>query len=208
MWMSHGDRVEALPRGLRDRRRERQLPGRGGRRRRRASSGACSSTPRWRTPRAGGEILANFLFRICGCEPSWTMAGFVERGGRGGPRRRSGRTGRAVCGLSGGVDSSVAAALVQRAIGDAADLHLRRQRPAARRTRRPRSSRCSATRSRPTCASSTPSERFLGDAGRGHRSRAEAQDHRARVHRRVRGGGASKVGRRASSWCRGRCTPT
>ena len=69
------------------------------------------------TPR-GGEILANFLFRICGCEPTWTMAGFVERVGRGRPRRQSVPTARAVCGLSGGVDSSVAAALVLRAIGE------------------------------------------------------------------------------------------
>ena len=53
-----------------------------------------------------------------------------RRGGGRHPPRRSAR-GRAICGLSGGVDSSVAAALVHRAIGDRLDLHLRRQRPAA-----------------------------------------------------------------------------
>jgi len=68
------------------------------------------------TPR-GGEILANFLFRICRLEPTWTMAGFVEESIRS-VRHQIGDRGRAVCGLSGGVDSSVAAALVLRAMGE------------------------------------------------------------------------------------------
>src|SRR3954467_3630521 len=67
------------------------------------------------TPR-GGEILANFLFRICACEPSWTMAGFVSEAVAA-VSAKVGAQGRAVCGLSGGVDSSVAAALVLKAIG-------------------------------------------------------------------------------------------
>ena len=62
------------------------------------------------TPR-GGEILANFLFRICGCEPSWTMAGFVDEA-IAAVSAQGRHAGRVVCGLSGGVDSSVAAALV------------------------------------------------------------------------------------------------
>ena len=62
------------------------------------------------TPR-GAEILGNFLFRICGCEPSWTMASFVDEAVAA--VERAGRdAGRVICGLSGGVDSSVAAALV------------------------------------------------------------------------------------------------
>jgi GMP synthase (glutamine-hydrolysing) len=67
------------------------------------------------TPR-GGEILANFLFRIAKCEPNWTMAGFAEQA-IAAVREKVGPTARAVCGLSGGVDSSVAAALVLKAIG-------------------------------------------------------------------------------------------
>ena len=67
------------------------------------------------TPR-GGEILANFLFRICGCQPTWTMASFVDEAVAAVTRQVG--SGRAICGLSGGVDSSVAAALVHRAIGD------------------------------------------------------------------------------------------
>ncbi len=67
------------------------------------------------TPR-GGDLIRNFLFRVCGVSPSWTSEHFIESevarirtlvGDR-----------RVICGLSGGVDSSVAAALVHRAIGD------------------------------------------------------------------------------------------
>jgi GMP synthase (glutamine-hydrolysing) len=64
----------------------------------------------------GEEMLANFVFDICGCEPTWTMASFINRSVEV-VRDRIG-DGRAVCGLSGGVDSAVAAALVHRAIGD------------------------------------------------------------------------------------------
>ncbi len=65
----------------------------------------------------GGEtMLANFVRRICGCRPSWTMDAFIDRA-IADVRARVG-AGRALCGLSGGVDSSVAAALVHRAIGD------------------------------------------------------------------------------------------
>jgi GMP synthase (glutamine-hydrolysing) len=68
------------------------------------------------TPR-GGEIIHNFLFDICRCTPDWTPGHFIEQEVARiqqlvGPRRR------AICGLSGGVDSAVAAALVHRAIGD------------------------------------------------------------------------------------------
>ena len=68
------------------------------------------------TPR-GGEILANFLFDICGCTPDWTPEHFVESE-IARIRALVGGDERVICGLSGGVDSSVAAALVHRAIGD------------------------------------------------------------------------------------------
>ena len=63
------------------------------------------------TPR-GGEILANFLFRICRLRAELDDGRLRRRGGRRGRARKVGPHGRAVCGLSGGVDSSVAAALV------------------------------------------------------------------------------------------------
>ena len=67
------------------------------------------------TPR-GGLILANFLEDICGCERSWTPASVAEEQ-IGRIRERVG-DGQVICGLSGGVDSSVAALLVHRAVGD------------------------------------------------------------------------------------------
>jgi GMP synthase (glutamine-hydrolysing) len=64
----------------------------------------------------GPEILQNFLFRICRATPDWTPGHFVERSVREIAAKVGSR--RAICGLSGGVDSAVAAALVQRAIGN------------------------------------------------------------------------------------------
>jgi GMP synthase (glutamine-hydrolysing) len=65
----------------------------------------------------GRDVLANFALRICGCRGDWTMASFIESTVAT-IREQVGPNGRAVCGLSGGVDSAVAAALVDRAIGD------------------------------------------------------------------------------------------
>src|SRR6185436_8444487 len=64
----------------------------------------------------GLEILRNFAFGICGCTGDWTMASFVEEA-TARVRRRVG-SGRVVCALSGGVDSTVAALIIHRAIGD------------------------------------------------------------------------------------------
>jgi GMP synthase (glutamine-hydrolysing) len=64
----------------------------------------------------GREVLDNFLFQVCGCQPNWTMEGFVEQ--EIGRIREQVGDGRVVCGLSGGVDSAVVAALLSRAIGE------------------------------------------------------------------------------------------
>jgi GMP synthase (glutamine-hydrolysing) len=66
------------------------------------------------TPR-GQELLRTFLHEVCGCAPTWTMASIIET--EIAKVRAQVGSGRAICGLSGGVDSSVAAALVHRAIG-------------------------------------------------------------------------------------------
>jgi GMP synthase (glutamine-hydrolysing) len=65
----------------------------------------------------GGEILANFVFGICRCTPDWTPGHFIEQTVSR-IREQVGPAARAICGLSGGVDSAVAAALVHRAIGN------------------------------------------------------------------------------------------
>jgi GMP synthase (glutamine-hydrolysing) len=68
------------------------------------------------TPR-GGEMLNTFLFDICGCTPDWTPGHFIEMEVER-IRKLVGERERVICGLSGGVDSSVAAVLVHRAVGD------------------------------------------------------------------------------------------
>jgi GMP synthase (glutamine-hydrolysing) len=64
----------------------------------------------------GIDILRNFAFDVCGCRGDWTMASFVEEATRE-VRARVG-TGRVVCALSGGVDSTVVGVLLHRAIGE------------------------------------------------------------------------------------------
>jgi GMP synthase (glutamine-hydrolysing) len=64
----------------------------------------------------GQELLTRFLYELCGCRPTWTMSSIIETSVEA-VRAQVG-DGRAICGLSGGVDSAVAAALVHKAIGD------------------------------------------------------------------------------------------
>jgi GMP synthase (glutamine-hydrolysing) len=65
----------------------------------------------------GQKVLEHFLLQIAGCRPTWTMVNIAEEQ-IDRIREQIGPDGRAICGLSGGVDSAVAAAIVQRAIGD------------------------------------------------------------------------------------------
>jgi GMP synthase (glutamine-hydrolysing) len=65
----------------------------------------------------GEQILRNFAFGVCGCRGDWTMASFVDESVAR-IRKQVGEQGRVVCGLSGGVDSTVAAMLIHKAIGD------------------------------------------------------------------------------------------
>jgi len=65
----------------------------------------------------GKDILRRFAFDVCGCRGDWTIASFIEEATER-IRRQVGPAGKVVCGLSGGVDSTVAAMLIHRAIGD------------------------------------------------------------------------------------------
>jgi len=115
VWMSHGDRIEELPPGFAALAKSDNSPfaamiDEAGKR-----IGVQFHPEVVHTER-GNEMLSNFLFDTAGLRPNWTMASFIEQA-VGEIRARAGEH-RAVCALSGGVDSTVAAALVHRAIGD------------------------------------------------------------------------------------------
>ena len=116
VWASHGDRIEQVPPGF--------------------SIGATSANapvvamqnlerglygllfhPEVVHTEHGTEILRAFAQDVCGCTGDWTMASFIEEA-TARIRATVGETAQVVCGLSGGVDSTVAAVLVQRAVGD------------------------------------------------------------------------------------------
>jgi GMP synthase (glutamine-hydrolysing) len=114
-WMSHGDSITELPNGFR----------------------TTASTPSTEVAAAedekrrlyglqfhpevvhtseGKKMIVNFLFRVCQCKPAWTMKAFVEQAVE--EIRAQVGSGKVILGLSGGVDSSVAAVLINKAIGE------------------------------------------------------------------------------------------
>ena len=115
VWMSHGDRIETLPSGFAAIARSENSPMAAMADRDRNLYGVQFHPEVAHTPR-GKEILSNFLFRICGLSPVWTMHSFIETSIR--KTRETVGDDRVVLGLSGGVDSSVAAVLLYRALGD------------------------------------------------------------------------------------------
>jgi GMP synthase (glutamine-hydrolysing) len=115
VWMSHGDRVEALPPGFRAVARSEGAPYAAIADDKRRLYGVLFHPEVVHTPE-GGALLRNFTHRVAGCRGDWTMARFrAEATLR--IRRQVGTAG-VVCGLSGGVDSAVTAALLHEAIGD------------------------------------------------------------------------------------------
>jgi GMP synthase (glutamine-hydrolysing) len=116
VWASHGDRIEQPPPHFRVTASSANAPVAGFEHDSRPVFGILFHPEVAHTPR-GGEILHNFLFTICGCTPDWTPGHFVEQAVER-IRARVGPARQAICGLSGGVDSAVAATLVHRAIGD------------------------------------------------------------------------------------------
>jgi GMP synthase (glutamine-hydrolysing) len=116
VWMSHGDRIAALPAGFRSIGTSANTPLCAIADERRKIYGIQFHPEVAHTPR-GGEILRSFLFEVAGLSPSWTPLSFAEEAVRL-VQERVGPKERAICGLSGGVDSSVAAVLCHRALGD------------------------------------------------------------------------------------------
>lgn len=115
VWMSHGDRVEQLPPGFR------ALA--------HTSNSPCAAAadpvrgyyavqfhPEVVHTTQGARLLRNYVVEVCGCRPDWTPSNFIEE--QVGQIRRQVGHGRVVLGLSGGVDSAVAAALIHRAVGE------------------------------------------------------------------------------------------
>jgi GMP synthase (glutamine-hydrolysing) len=114
VWMSHGDQVEGLPPGFRALARTGTCPIAAMEDPARRLYGLQFHPEVVHTPR-GNEILERFVFDVCGCAGDWKMSTFIEESVAA-LRERVGRD-QVLLGLSGGVDSSVVAALLHRAIG-------------------------------------------------------------------------------------------
>jgi GMP synthase (glutamine-hydrolysing) len=115
VWMSHGDRVEALPPGFHVICETDNAPLAGMADEARGFYG-LQFHPEVTHTRQGKRILERFLFELCGCEALWSPAGIIEDSIE--TLRAQVDDGNVLLGLSGGVDSSVVAALLHRAIGD------------------------------------------------------------------------------------------
>jgi GMP synthase (glutamine-hydrolysing) len=114
-WMSHKDCVEKIPSGFKVIASTPNVPIAGIEEPDKKFFGIQFHPEVVHTP-AGMDILRNFLFDICGCTPNWTMVSIIESETK--KTKEMVGEGRVICGLSGGVDSSVAALLVHHAVGD------------------------------------------------------------------------------------------
>jgi len=114
VWMSHGDQVTEAPAAFVPLARTDTCPLAAVKHRDRPIYGLQFHPEVTHTPE-GNRILGNFLTRVCGCSGAWQLGDFAEEAIED-LRRRVGPS-RVICGLSGGVDSSVVAAILSRAIG-------------------------------------------------------------------------------------------
>ncbi|MFQ5881446.1 MAG: glutamine-hydrolyzing GMP synthase [Candidatus Methylomirabilales bacterium] len=114
-WMSHGDKVLSLPPECMPIAHTDHSPYAAMRHAKRPLYGVQFHPEVIHTPK-GRQILDNFVFKVCGCSPTWTMRSFIEKSVEEIREVVGGE--RVLCALSGGVDSSVTALLVHRAIGD------------------------------------------------------------------------------------------
>ncbi len=114
VWMSHGDRIEALAPGFRPIGHSSNSPVAAVKNEQLRAFGVQFHPEVVHTP-LGKEIIENFLFRICRCPADWTMGSFVNKT-IAALKARIGEE-QVLCALSGGVDSSVVAVLLHRAVG-------------------------------------------------------------------------------------------
>ncbi|OGW68503.1 MAG: glutamine-hydrolyzing GMP synthase [Nitrospirae bacterium RIFCSPLOWO2_01_FULL_62_17] len=116
VWMSHGDRIERMPKGFRSIAHTDNSPVAA---MKLADAGrrfyCLQFHPEVAHTAGGFRILQNFVHDICGCKPTWTMSSYVETAVA--QIRETVGKGKVICALSGGVDSSVAAVLAHRAVG-------------------------------------------------------------------------------------------
>jgi len=116
VWASHGDDVTAVPPGFTVAAESSTVP---------VAAMECAERrlyallfhPEVAHTEHGTDILRAFAFDVCGCTGDWTIRSFIEEA-TARIREQVGKKGRVVCGLSGGVDSTVAALLLHRALGD------------------------------------------------------------------------------------------
>lgn len=115
VWMSHGDRIDRLPPGFAVIAHTANAPIAAMRDRTRRIFGLQFHPEVVHTPK-GAQIIRNFVYRVCGCKGEWNTTSWID------PMvatvRKQAPSGRIICALSGGVDSTVAAALTHRAVGD------------------------------------------------------------------------------------------
>jgi GMP synthase (glutamine-hydrolysing) len=115
VWNSHGDRITQLPLGFESVGTTENSAFAAIQHRGKSLFGLQFHPEVAHTP-LGKDVIENFLYKACECTPDWTMGSFIEQTCR--EIRRKVQDDKVVLGLSGGVDSSVAAALIHRAIGD------------------------------------------------------------------------------------------